>query len=64
VAPIDDILDIARDLTEIIWRYENTSKDDVLWHFEFLFRAHWGRHLRSLQVYLHDLSYYSILALK
>ena len=51
---IDDISDIAGDLREIIWRYENTSEDDALFHFELTFSSHWGRHLRSLQLYLHE----------
>ncbi len=51
---MDDIMDIANDLTEVLWRYENTSEDDALFHFQLLFRSHWGRHLRSLQFYLHD----------
>lgn len=51
---IDDIVDIAGDLKEVLWRYENTSEDDALFHFQLLFRSHWGMHLRSLQFYLHD----------
>jgi hypothetical protein len=52
---IDDLTDIAGDLQEIIWRYENTSKDDALFYFRNTFRTHWGMHLRKLQLYLHDL---------
>ena len=52
---IDDIVDIARDLKEVLWRYENTSSDDALFHFQLLFRGHWGHHLRCLQLHLHDL---------
>jgi hypothetical protein len=52
---IDDITDITLDLLTIRWRFENTSKNDALWHYELLFRTHWGRHLRNLQLYLHDL---------
>lgn len=51
---IDDIVDIAGDLNEVRWRFENTSEDDALFHFQLLFRSHWGMHLRSLQLYLHD----------
>lgn len=50
---IDDIADIAGDLAQVEWRCENTSPEDALWHFEFLYRAHWGQHLRELQLYLH-----------
>ena len=52
---INDIVDIAGDLKEVLWRYENTSEADALFHFQLLFRSHWGMHLRSLQLYLHDL---------
>lgn len=51
---IDDIVDIAGDLQEVLWRYNNTSENDALFHFQLLFRSHWGMHLRSLQLYLHD----------
>lgn len=51
---IDDIVDIAGDLEEVLWRFDNTSEQDALYHFHFMFRAHWGRHLRELQLCLHD----------
>lgn len=51
---IDDISDIVCDLSEILWCFENTSKNDALWHYQNSFRSHWGRHLRELQLYLHD----------
>jgi hypothetical protein len=50
---IDDLADISGDLGEVKWRMENTSLDDALAHFRFLFRCHWGAHLRHLQLYLH-----------
>lgn len=50
---IDDICDIAGDLEEVLWCWENTSVDDALWHFELSFNSHWGKHLRDLQLYLH-----------
>lgn len=53
---IDDMADIAGDLEEVLWRFKNTSENDALFNFKFLFRIHWGRHLRELQLYLHDLS--------
>lgn len=52
---IDDITDITLDLLRVRWRFENTSINDALWHYELSFRSHWGRHLRDLQLYLHDL---------
>ncbi|MCG8336262.1 MAG: DUF5063 domain-containing protein [Proteobacteria bacterium] len=51
---IEDITDIVGDLLEVIWYFENTSRNDALWHFQVSFRSHWGRHLRELQLYLHD----------
>ena len=49
---IDDIADIANDMFEILWLWENTSVDDALWHFRFGYESHWGLHLRCLQLYL------------
>ncbi len=54
---IDDITDIAIDLLKVQWRFNNTSTEDALWNFEFLFNAHWGQHLRELQLYLHELKH-------
>lgn len=50
----DDICDIAGDLEEVLWCWENTSVDDALWHFKFSFDSHWGKHLRDLQLYLYE----------
>src|SRR5215216_4361248 len=43
---IDDITDIARDLYEVLWCWENTSVEDALWHFKNGYYSHWGNHLR------------------
>ncbi|MFN7134579.1 MAG: DUF5063 domain-containing protein, partial [Myxococcales bacterium] len=51
---IDDIVDIANDLQQVVWRWETTSEADALWHFRFSFTSHWGAHLRALQLYLHE----------
>jgi hypothetical protein len=50
---IDDLADIALDLGDVLHRWEHTSEADALWHFRFGFMSHWGKHLRSLQLYLH-----------
>lgn len=50
---IDDLTDIERDLSEVVWRFENIGADDAHWHFKLLYRSHWGRHLRELALYLH-----------
>jgi hypothetical protein len=52
---IDDLADIANELLEILWLWENTSENNALWHFRLSYEVHWGSHLRSLQMYLHAL---------
>lgn len=53
---IDDVADIARDLYEVQWRWENTSADDALWYFTNSYFTHWEEHLRDLQLYLQRLA--------
>lgn len=50
---IDDLADIERDLSEVVWRFENIGAEDAHWYFKLLYRSHWGRHLRELALYLH-----------
>jgi hypothetical protein len=50
---IDDLMDIVRDLREVLWRHDALGADDAHWHFRLLFQIHWGRHLRELSLYLH-----------
>ena len=49
---VDDIADIAMDLDDVLCRWTE-SPDDALWHFVHGFNAHWGEHLRALQLYLY-----------
>ncbi len=49
---IDDLADIARDLTEVLWCFENTTDLDALWHFRFGFEFHWGTHAANLRWYV------------
>ena len=42
-----------RDLRAILWRFDHLEQDDAHWWLRFMYRAHWGRHLRDLSVYLH-----------
>lgn len=51
---IDDITDIASDLMDVEWRWNNTSEMDALWNFHNSYLIHWNRHLRELQLYLMD----------
>jgi len=50
---IDDIVDIVADLKDVKWYFENTSKNNAIWHFVTGFRSHWGGHVRELQTYLY-----------
>jgi hypothetical protein len=50
---IDDILDIANDLKEVLWRFDRFGEDDAHWYFRMLFEIHWGEHLRGLATYLY-----------
>jgi hypothetical protein len=52
---IDDITDIAKDLSEVEWLWEKVGETDALWQFHFGFESHWGSHLRELQWYIHEL---------
>lgn len=54
---IDDIADIALDLHEAAWTWDNVGVEDGLWMFHFGFEYHWGMHLRELQTYLHRKRY-------
>lgn len=49
---IDDITDIAIDMNEVLWLWENTSVDNALWEFRQGYENHWGMHLRCLQLYI------------
>ena len=51
---IDDLVDIARELQQELLRWETTSESDAIWHLGQGFKSHWGKHLRSLQLYMHE----------
>jgi hypothetical protein len=48
----DDLTDLVLDFSEILWRFEQTSPANALWHFQNGYWSHWGFHLRNLQLYL------------
>ncbi len=52
---IDDIADIAIDLSEVAWLWDRVGEVEALWLFHFGFTHHWGSHLRSLQWYVHEM---------
>jgi len=49
---IDDLVDVAGDLAEAVWRFDHLGADDAHWYLRLL-HFHWGRHLRELSLYLH-----------
>ena len=51
---IDDLADIAGDLKEVLWHFENSSEANAIWEFRFGYQHHWGDHLHSLRNYLHS----------
>lgn len=51
---IDDLADIARDLTEVLWHLDNVGVNDAIWMFRFGYQTHWGRHLHDIRRYLHS----------
>jgi hypothetical protein len=50
---LDDLTDIALDQHEVLARAA-VNVDDALWHFRFGYQTHWGRHMRWLQLVLHE----------
>lgn len=51
---IDDIADIAGDLNEVLWYFENATAAEAIWDFRFGYQHHWGDHLHSLRNYIHS----------
>ncbi len=52
---IDDLVDISKDLLEIKWRIQNTSLNDGLWFFDFIFKSHTKQHILDLLNYLEQI---------
>ncbi|MDJ0974483.1 MAG: DUF5063 domain-containing protein [Planctomycetota bacterium] len=50
---LDDLADIAMDLTEVVWLWDHGGLSEALFDLHEGFASHWGRHLRGLQAYLH-----------
>ena len=51
-----DLAEIAIDLEEVLWLFENASENDAVWQFRWGYQNHWGRHLHEIRVYLHSLA--------
>lgn len=52
---VDDLADIAGDLSEVADLLDKGETQNAIWQFRFTYQSHWGRHLRSLQRYVHYL---------
>ncbi|WP_371745665.1 DUF5063 domain-containing protein [Myxococcus sp. CA033] len=51
---LDDLVDIVKDIQAVVTCWETAGEAEALWLFRFGFTSHWGMHLRSLQLYLHE----------
>lgn len=52
---IEDIVEIAADVQGVAWHLDNDQAEHGQWLFRWGFDAHWGLHLRQLQVYMQEL---------
>jgi len=55
---LDDLADIAVDLTGVLWLLGQRRVDDAIWEFRWGYENHWGHHLHDLRRYLHKLLYW------
>jgi hypothetical protein len=51
---IDDIMDIYNELHQTVWVAENLGSREGVRYLLASYYGHWGRHLRDLQLYLHE----------
>ncbi|MGH6941648.1 DUF5063 domain-containing protein [Hypericibacter sp.] len=50
---IDDLVDIADELQQVLWLWDNKSSQSASNQFRAGYRFHWGRHLQNLRGHLH-----------
>lgn len=55
---LDDLMDIAVDLAEVLWLIEHHRETEAIWQFRWGYENHWGDHLHDLRRYLHKLLYW------
>jgi len=55
---LDDLVDIAVDLTEVLWLMGNGRTNHAIWTFRWGYQNHWGHHLHDLRRYLHKKLYW------
>lgn len=53
---INDLADIAYDMSSVVWFWENVSEAEARWYFRLLY-FHWSAHLVSVRRYLHEIIY-------
>lgn len=51
---IEDVAMLADHLHAVAWLWRDASFELGVWYLEESYRAHWGRSMRALQLYLHD----------
>lgn len=49
---VHDLADIALELYEVAWRFQNSSEADALWSFTRSYKERWRTQLRILQWYM------------
>ena len=52
----DDLLDTYKDIKAGLLLFERGAGADALWHWSFLHRIHWGRHVVGALFALHTMS--------
>ncbi|MDR7149990.1 hypothetical protein J2W49_001945 [Hydrogenophaga palleronii] len=52
----DDLMDTYRDIRAGLLLFDTGRELDALWHWSFMHRIHWGRHVASALYALHCLS--------
>jgi hypothetical protein len=55
---LDDLMDIATDLAEVLWFLDQRRIDDAIWQFRWGYQNHWGDHLHGLRRFLHKSLYW------
>ena len=51
---VDDLAEIAAEISECIQRWESYGENHALWYFRVGYQTHWEKRLRNLQHYLHN----------
>jgi len=52
---IEDLVDLERELSLVVWRWENIGPEDAAPYFRYGYRMYWGYHLHQLRLHLYTL---------